>query len=187
MIEKIISGGQTGADQAGLDIAIHFGMDYGGYLPRGRRTERGRLPFRYRNMIETDSRDYPTRTILNIVNSDGTIVITFGDPTGGSALTLRKCLEKFKPSLHVNLKHFVNAALMGTNNEQARDAICKWLTNNAIDILNVAGSRLSKVPDIYERVYSILEMVIYRQRNENGAYDCDQRKEATCINPFVEV
>jgi hypothetical protein len=187
MIEKIVSGGQTGADQAGLDVAIHFGLDYGGYLPRGRRTERGSLPFRYKNMIETDSRDYPTRTILNITNSDGTVVLTFGSPTGGSAFTLRKCLEKFKPSLHVSLRYITDTVLIGTDNSRSRDVICKWLTENEINNLNVAGSRLSKFPDIYERVYSILEMVIYRQRNKCGVYDCDRKKESAYMNPFVEV
>ena len=36
MLEKIISGGQTGADQAALDAAIKLGIPHGGWIPKGR-------------------------------------------------------------------------------------------------------------------------------------------------------
>ena len=49
---KIISGGQTGVDRAGLDAARKLGMSYGGYIPKGRRTEDGKLPPRYSGMEE---------------------------------------------------------------------------------------------------------------------------------------
>lgn len=187
MIQKIISGGQTGADRVGLDVAIAFNLEYGGYIPRGRRTERDPLALRYDNMIETDSRDYPPRTLLNIIHSDGTVVFTFGHPTGGSALTLRKCLENFKPSLHINLKSLNDLALTETDNGKSRDAVCRWLDKHCICILNVAGSRKSKFPKIYERVFSILEMVIYRQLNDNGVYDSERKREASYMNPFIQV
>jgi len=38
---KIISGGQTGADRSGLDIAITLGMDYGEAAPKERLTAEG--------------------------------------------------------------------------------------------------------------------------------------------------
>ena len=44
MIEKIISGGQSGADQAALDAAIKLGISHGGWIPKGRITEDGTLP-----------------------------------------------------------------------------------------------------------------------------------------------
>jgi hypothetical protein len=47
MIKKIISGGQTGADRAALDVAIEYGIPHGGWVPRGRKTEDGRLSERY--------------------------------------------------------------------------------------------------------------------------------------------
>ena len=47
MIEKIISGGQTGADRAALDVAIELGIPHGGWIPKGRKTEDGRLPDQY--------------------------------------------------------------------------------------------------------------------------------------------
>lgn len=38
-IEKIISGGQTGADRAALDFAIDNNISHGGWIPKGRKTE----------------------------------------------------------------------------------------------------------------------------------------------------
>ena len=52
MIKKIVSGGQTGADRAGLDAAIECDVEYGGWLPKGRTAEDGILPARYKTMQE---------------------------------------------------------------------------------------------------------------------------------------
>jgi len=41
MLQKIISGGQTGADSAALDVAIEFNIPHGGWIPKGRKTEDG--------------------------------------------------------------------------------------------------------------------------------------------------
>jgi len=47
MLKKIISGGQTGADQAALDVAINIGIPHGGWIPKWRKTEKGVLPDKY--------------------------------------------------------------------------------------------------------------------------------------------
>jgi len=43
MLRKIISGGQTGADRAGLDFALQAGLEHGGYVAKGRKPEDGRI------------------------------------------------------------------------------------------------------------------------------------------------
>ena len=86
MVKKIISGGQTGADRAGLDIAIEWGIPHGGWIPKGRKTENGRLPIRY-HLKEINAIDYTQRTELNVVDSDGTLLFSHGVLKGGSALT----------------------------------------------------------------------------------------------------
>ena len=73
---KIISGGQTGADRAALDAAIELGLPHGGWLPRGRKTESGPLPLKY-NLRELDSDRYRDRTEQNIIDSDGTLIVSF--------------------------------------------------------------------------------------------------------------
>jgi predicted Rossmann-fold nucleotide-binding protein len=75
MIRKIISGGQTGADRAGLDFAIEAGLEHGGYVPRGRKAEDGRIDDRY-NLIELSTSSYPARTRRNIEKSDGTVIFS---------------------------------------------------------------------------------------------------------------
>jgi predicted Rossmann-fold nucleotide-binding protein len=75
MIRKIISGGQTGADRAGLDFAIEAGLEHGGYVPRGRKAEDGRIDDRY-NLIELSTGSYPARTRRNIEKSDGTVIFS---------------------------------------------------------------------------------------------------------------
>jgi len=47
MIEQVVSGGQTGADRAGLDAAMALGIPVGGWCPRGRRAEDGPIPAIY--------------------------------------------------------------------------------------------------------------------------------------------
>ena len=86
MIKKIISGGQTGADRAALDTAIKIGIPQGGWIPKGRITEEGPLPDKYQ-LQEMSSDSYPERTEQNVIDSDGTLIISRGPLTGGSLYT----------------------------------------------------------------------------------------------------
>jgi hypothetical protein len=82
MVRKIISGGQTGADRAGLDFAIHAGLEHGGYVPRDRKTEDGRIDDRY-NLVELSTSSYPARTRRNIEESDGTVIFSLNRRLSG--------------------------------------------------------------------------------------------------------
>lgn len=144
---KIISGGQTGADQAALDAAIQMGIPHGGWLPKGRKTEAGPLPAQY-NLQELDSHLYRDRTEKNITDSDGTLIISFGPLTGGSALTESLALKHDRPCLVLDLELI--------SMSEAVDAIEKWLDKYSIQTLNVAGPRASGEPRIYEAVRDIL-------------------------------
>ena len=99
---RIISGAQTGADRAALDFAIEHGLAHGGWCPKGRRAEDGRIPPRY-ELIETPSKDYEQRTRWNVRDSDATLIISKSSTlTGGSAYTRRCAGELAKPWLHVH-------------------------------------------------------------------------------------
>lgn len=102
MLQKIISGGQTGADQAGLDVAIKHNILHGGAIPKGRMAEDGVLPEKY-NLIEMTTKSYPKRIEKNVVDSDGTVIFTHGKLTGGSLLTRKKAVEHDKPVIHLGL------------------------------------------------------------------------------------
>ncbi|CAN5263474.1 putative molybdenum carrier protein [soil metagenome] len=122
--ERIISGGQTGIDQLGLEVARSLGIPTGGLAPNGYLTENGpddRL--RDYGLTEHASASFPPRTRANVQQSDGTVI--FGNVMGGTKLTLDTCIRAGKPYL-------VNPTA-----EQLR----AWLLDKQIRVLNVAGSR----------------------------------------------
>ena len=155
MIEKIISGGQTGADQAALDAAIKLGIPHGGWIPKGRITEKGPLPEKYRlQEMPTDS--YPKRTEQNVIDSDGTLIICRGKPTGGSDYTRQMILKHKRHLLHIDLNL--------TTSYDAASLILSWVNLQRIEVLNVAGPRASEDPDIYNDATRIIEMTFKMHR-----------------------
>jgi hypothetical protein len=135
-LKKIVSGGQTGVDRAGLDAATEAGYPTSGYCPKGRIAEDGSIPDRY-PLIETESVEYKVRTELNVINSDGTLIINRGELTGGTKATYINAVENEKPFLIVQLDE-------NPDPEIAAD----WIRANKIGVLNIAGPRESK-GDIY--------------------------------------
>jgi hypothetical protein len=152
MIVKIVSGGQTGADRAALDAAIKFGIAHGGWVPRGRLAEDGTLPATYA-LKETASRAYAERTAKNVTDSDGTLIISRGPLSGGSAVTRGLAATHGRPCLHVDLGQ--TAAF------RAALEIKAWVVAQNIRVLNVAGPRASKDPRIYPDTLALLESVFY--------------------------
>ncbi len=152
MLKKIISGGQTGADQAALDVAIKLGIPHGGWIPKGRKTETDVLDAKYK-LTEMDTADYNKRTAQNVIDSDGTLIISHGRLTGGSDYTREMTLLHHRPWLHIDLNK--------TNAFQAAEKIKSWLAENEIEVLNVAGPRASKDPAIYQATVDIIETVLY--------------------------
>lgn len=76
IVRKIISGGQTGVDIAAIDTAIELGLDWGGWVPRGRPQELGKtIPGSYDRFTEHDSRDWLARTRANVNDATATLVL----------------------------------------------------------------------------------------------------------------
>jgi hypothetical protein len=144
---KIVSGGQTGADRGGLDAAVELGIIHGGWCPRGRRAEDGVVPAMYR-LMETETAAYAERTERNVVEAHATVVFTFGEPEGGSALTLDLARRHRKPHLHLDLARLTP--------EQASDLLRAWVEKEGVGILNVAGSRESNAPGIQALVREVV-------------------------------
>jgi len=152
MIRKIISGGQTGADRAALDAAIKMGITHGGWVPKGRLAEDGPLPWHY-ELQETEDADYAERTARNIQEADGTLIVSQGALSGGSALTRQLAIRQKRPWLHIDLN--AHTAF------QAAVTVSRWLAEERIEVLNVAGPRASKDPHIYTKTLNLLESVVH--------------------------
>lgn len=146
--DRIISGGQTGADRAALDVAISYGLDYGGWIPLGRWAEDGPIPQSYSKLRTCDSSDPAVRTRLNVQDSDATLILSHGALSGGSALTRDITRELAKPCLHLDLDR--------VSQSKAVAEILNWLETNKVVILNVAGPRHSEDPGIYDQAQALL-------------------------------
>jgi hypothetical protein len=163
MIRKIISGGQTGVDRAALDVAIKLAVPHGGWIPKGRITESGPLPENYR-LKETPGSNYTERTEKNVLDADGTLIISHGRLTGGSEYTREMATRHNRPWLHIDLDQI--AAF------QAASVINQWVHQNKVEVLNVAGPRASKDPSVYKYTLNILESAYYlglAETSMNGA------------------
>ena len=148
-LRRVVSGGQTGVDRAALDAAIACGIPIGGWCPRGRLAEDGFVPHRY-PLIETPSRKYPQRTMWNVRDSDGTLVIITGALEGGSAFTVRHATALARPHLVIDLE---------VRLYDAPDLALEFIGATRIAVLNVAGPRESSRPGIYGRAYQVLRRV----------------------------
>ena len=93
---KIVSGAQTGVDRAALDAALECAVALGGWCPAGRLAEDGVIPSRY-PVEELPRAGYRQRTKRNVVDSDGTVIIYFGYPSGGTEQTLVFCIKEKQP------------------------------------------------------------------------------------------
>ena len=145
MIKKIISGGQTGIDRAALDVALELGIPCGGWCPKGRLAEDGPIDLRY-PLQEVGSTSYSVRTERNVMEADGTLILTEGPLTGGTALTLTLAQKNGEPHLVIDL-----------SKDQDIAEIMSWVTSNEIEILNVAGPRESKNPGIHDKASRFLQ------------------------------
>jgi hypothetical protein len=148
---KIISGGQTGIDRAALDVALKHGIECGGWCPAGRLDEFGRIPDRY-PVQELKTGDFTERTLQNVKDSDGTVVIYTGNLGGGTEQTVRFCVELERPH------QVIDAAQLSP--EDGANFIADFVGSNNIAILNVAGPRQSEWPEGYGYASRALESLL---------------------------
>ncbi len=144
MITKIISGGQTGADIGGLRAAKILNLATGGWMPRNFLTEDGPKPewASTYGLLEHSSHRHTARTQSNVLACDGVFII--GKPSAGSLLTRHYAENYSKP-------YFQFPWTIEKGFTQLPDLhFAKWLLENKIKILNVAGNRESLNPLIGE-------------------------------------
>lgn len=154
-VERVISGGQTGADLAGVAAAHRAGIATGGWMPRGFLTEKGPLsPLlveRY-GFREHASASYPPRTFANVRDADATIRFARDFATAGERCTLRAIEQYAKAYIDVPF---------GPATDYAGD-VREWLVERQVRVLNVAGNRESTTPGIGAFVEDFLRRVLGR-------------------------
>jgi putative molybdenum carrier protein len=167
-LTKIVSGGQTGVDRGALDAALVAGFPCGGWCPAGRFAEDGEIAERYPLTPLPDefggepavrtarqvAEGYRARTLKNVQDSDGTVILFSGTLSGGTLLTRNLCAREKKPFITLDAKELT--AL------RAADAIARFLEEYAIEALNVTGPRASGWPAGYAFSLRVVGEVIGR-------------------------
>lgn len=145
---KIVSGGQTGADRAALDVALELGMECGGWCPAGRAAEDGPIDARY-PLRETPSADPAQRTEWNVRDADATLILATGAASPGTDLAVEVARRLRKPvyTFHAGSPEDVGA-------------FRRWLQVYRVRTLNVAGPRESESPGVYAEARRLLAAVL---------------------------
>lgn len=156
-LTKIISGGQSGADTGGLVAAERVGIKTGGWMPYGFRHElsgtTGRTIAERFGLEEHASRNYFGRTRQNVLDSDGTIIISKDMKSPGTQQTMAICMSYKKPHLEIVPSDYIDFEV---------ERAVNWILNNNIGVLNVAGNRESKAPGLQVWVVDFLEKVFIK-------------------------
>ena len=151
MLRKVISGGQTGADQAGLRVGDEFGMEMGGWMPKGFTTLDGPRPDlaeKY-NLKEHDHPSYVPRTYRNAKTADGTIRLAGDFTSRGEKCTLNAIRQFKKPHIDVDLK-----------DPRPPSEVADWIKENNIEVLNVAGNAETTFPGTGDLAEEYLSLVM---------------------------
>ncbi len=148
MLKKIISGGQTGADRAALDVAIELGLACGGWCPAGRNADDGPIDLRY-PLQETNEMDHTVRTGYNVRESDATLALFRGELQGGTAYAVAMAEHLGKPVMAVNL-----------DAPPDERTIRQWIDEHGIETLHIGGQREASSPGIYQMATTFLKQVI---------------------------
>lgn len=145
----IVNGGQSGVDRAALDSALKLMLPCRGWCPTERWAEDGVISAQY-PMQECGSPTPAVRTELNAIDSDGTLVLTKGNPQDGTPLTVERAQLHGKPTLVMTLGEAPDI-----------EGFWKWINSNDIRILNIGGPRESFEPGtVYAASRVILDVIL---------------------------
>ena len=147
----LISGGQTGVDRGALDAAIDLNFPCGGWCPEGREAEDGVIDERYPLSVLPGS-GYRQRTIANVRDTDGTLILYFQEIRTGTELTLFQCIKLHKPYMLIDFALVTAGA--------AAPQISIWVKKHGVRVLNVAGPRESSTPGASRFAYETISLCL---------------------------
>ena len=152
---KIVSGGQTGVDRAGLVAAMELGLPTGGWVPCGRLTEDGVVPAVFSTLRECPSGGFRERTRANVIDSDATLILVDALPVvGGTGYTAEFAAKNGRPCEVVVLADNGAAAQIRDWMLSLENMVRPGQTDTIV--LNIAGPRESGAPGIFERAKKTL-------------------------------
>ena len=151
-LKRIVSGGQTGVDRGALDAALAADFPCGGWVPGDRMAEDGVIADRY-PLMALPNGNYRQRTRLNVVDSSGTAILHQGSLSSGTRLTRDLCELLERPCILIGAREISNPIA-------AAEAVVKFIEDNDIETLNVAGPRASAWPDGYRFALDVINGVI---------------------------
>jgi hypothetical protein len=153
MLTKVISGGQTGVDRAALDAALAASFPCGGWCPEDRRAEDGPIAASY-PLLAMPGGGYAERTRKNVMDSDGTAVIYFGDLEGGTELAAYLCMKNSRPYKLIDGDE--------VSVERAIQLMTRFVRDRQVAILNVAGPRATQRPQAYAYARAVISGLLVR-------------------------
>ncbi len=159
MLRKIVSGGQTGVDRAALDAAIAMDVEHGGWCPKGRLAEDGKIGCEY-HLRETDSTEYSERTEHNVIDSDATLILYDQVLSGGTRLTQQFARKHRRANFAVDLSQPIDL-----------NDLINWIDRHNIGVLNVAGPRESGTPGIGDAARMLISDLLVSLKNRLLAND----------------
>lgn len=164
ILKKVISGGQIGADMAGVHAAERCGLQTGGWMPKGYKTIEGHHAehvVKLYNFYQTDTEDYPPRTELNVQQSDATIRFAYNYNSPGERLTQRLVGKYKKPSKDIFLSLGPPAHILYMRPiEELIEITADWLIDNEVKTLNVAGNANRVIEDIvFDFLFNVFKFV----------------------------
>jgi hypothetical protein len=148
---KIVSGAQTGVDRAALDAALACDFEAGGWCPEGRMAEDGPIAESY-PVTELAGAGYRERTLRNVTDSNGTLIIYFGYLSGGTEQTLEYCIARRKPYLLIDAGELTE--------QRASQRLLQFIEDRDIAVLNVAGPRASGEARAYGYAREVIRLTL---------------------------
>jgi hypothetical protein len=161
VINKIISSGRTGVELAGLEVAIKLGIAHGGWAPRGMRNAQGPLPERY-GLEEVPALGFKHAMEQNIINSDGTLLVTGGSKTVETRFAVERSLGHQRQLLHLDLSQY--------SPFEAASLASSWISLQRIKTLFVTGPTDEFDAKLYDQSKKVLETAFYLGFVKSGLY-----------------